>query len=218
MLLGTVPVEADGSAYFRVPAGKPLLFQAVDGEGRAVQGMRSLAYFQPGERRSCFGCHEPREVVPEARSPLATRRGPSTIEPGPDGSRPWSFQRLVQPVIRERCDRCHDGNVAKPDLAALPEEEFTRAYRNLRPYVRWYEWGGDSIDGVTTRPGRMPADESPLVEILKDSHHADIGLEDEEIRRLYLWLDGNAAFYGVYDDDGRVAQLRGETVAEPEVQ
>ena len=29
-LLGTVPVEADGSAYFRVPSGVPVLFQAVD--------------------------------------------------------------------------------------------------------------------------------------------------------------------------------------------
>ena len=34
MLLGTVPVEEDGSAYFRAPAGKPLAFQAVDAGAR----------------------------------------------------------------------------------------------------------------------------------------------------------------------------------------
>ncbi|MEA3227355.1 MAG: hypothetical protein U9Q07_15500, partial [Planctomycetota bacterium] len=60
MLLGTVPVEADGSAYFRAPAQKPIYFQAVDETGRAVQSMRSVTYLQPGERRSCTGCHEPR--------------------------------------------------------------------------------------------------------------------------------------------------------------
>ena len=49
MLLGTVPVEVDGSAYFRVPARRPPYFQAVDAEGRAVQGMRSVTYLQPGD-------------------------------------------------------------------------------------------------------------------------------------------------------------------------
>jgi hypothetical protein len=52
-LLGTVPVESDGSAWFRVPAGKPLYFQAVDAQGRAVQTMRSIAYLQPVSAASC---------------------------------------------------------------------------------------------------------------------------------------------------------------------
>ena len=73
MLLGTVPVEADGSAYFRAPARKPLYFQAVDAGGRAVQGMRSVVYLQPGERRGCVGCHErPGTVL--ARPPDDGRR------------------------------------------------------------------------------------------------------------------------------------------------
>ena len=55
MFLGSVPVEEDGSAYFRAPARKPLYLQAVDAEGRAVQGMRSVLYLQPGERRGCVG-------------------------------------------------------------------------------------------------------------------------------------------------------------------
>jgi len=43
-VLGTVPVEADGSALFEVPARTPVLFQALDARGRAVQTMRSLVY------------------------------------------------------------------------------------------------------------------------------------------------------------------------------
>ena len=100
MLLGTVPVEADGSAYFQVPARKPLYFQAVDGQGRAVQGMRSVTYVQPGERRSCVGCHERPGTMPGAAQPMALQRAVSKPQRGPDGSRPWSYPRLVQPGAR----------------------------------------------------------------------------------------------------------------------
>ena len=63
-VLGTVPVEPDGSAYFRAPAGIPLAFQALDERGMAVQTMRSLTYLQPGEQAGCVGCHEQRTHGP----------------------------------------------------------------------------------------------------------------------------------------------------------
>ena len=100
MLLGTVPVESDGSAYFRAPAGKLLYFQAVDASGRAVAGMRSVTYLQPGERRSCVGCHEPQQTTPVPRQAVASLRKPSRIEPGPDGTQPFGYVRLVQPGAR----------------------------------------------------------------------------------------------------------------------
>ena len=57
-VLGTVPVEKDGSAYFEAPVGKSLYFQALDAQGRAVQSMRSITYVHPGEQLTCVGCHE----------------------------------------------------------------------------------------------------------------------------------------------------------------
>ena len=72
-ILGTVPVEADGSARFLVPASRPLLFQALDADGFAYQTMRSVTYVQPGERISCVGCHERPTSPPADRG----RRGPS---------------------------------------------------------------------------------------------------------------------------------------------
>jgi len=83
MLLGTVPVEADGSAYFRVPARKPLYFQAVDAEGRAVQTMRSVTYVQPGERRGCVAAtNAPGRWLPIGPwSPSAGRPRPSPPAP-----------------------------------------------------------------------------------------------------------------------------------------
>jgi len=204
MLLGTVPVEADGSAYFRAPARRPLYFQAVDASGRAVQGMRSAAYLQPGERRGCVGCHEPTGTAPPNKPLLALRREPSRIRPGPDGSRPWSFQRLVQPVLEKHCVRCHDGKMGNPcDLTGKPAGEFTASYENLKSHVRWYEWGGASIHQIVTRPGNLPADRSPLGGILDDENHAgQVRLSESERRRIYLWLDGNASFFGSYSRGG----------------
>jgi hypothetical protein len=217
MLLGTVPVEADGSAHFRAPARTPLAFQAVDAAGRAVQGMRSVTYLQPGERRSCVGCHEPIGNTPKVSEPAAMKREPSEIEAGPDGSKPWSFNRLIQPILDARCIRCHDGGEASPvpDLKPTLTETFTVAYESLRPYVRWYEWGDDSIQFIVSKPGDMPSDKSRLPGILADANHGDIGLSDAEMRSIYLWLDGNAAFYGGYGSGTILAQQKGAAVGIP---
>ncbi|UCD52058.1 MAG: hypothetical protein JSW27_05350, partial [Phycisphaerales bacterium] len=139
MLLGTIPVESDGSAYFRAPARKPLYFQAIDAAGRAVQSMRSVTYLQPGERQGCVGCHEPRRATTTHQSavPLAMRRAPSAIAPGPDGTRPFSFVRLVQPILDKHCARCHDGSEGadKSQLVLTGESagDFTESYQNLKP-------------------------------------------------------------------------------------
>lgn len=222
LLLGAVPVESDGSARFRAPARKPLYFQAVDADGKAVQTMRSITYLQPGESRGCIGCHEQPGTVASTLPVLAARRPPSRIVPGPDGSRPLSYVRLVQPVLDRHCVSCHDGT-AGPNQSALaltgePAHPFTRSYENLKPFVRWHEWGGASISQTATRPGQAGADASPLTRVLNDPTHAPLGLPEAEVRRLYLWLDANAPFYGVYAQEAQLAQHRGEAVAVPEVQ
>jgi len=225
MLLGTVPVESDGSAYFRAPAEKPLYFQAVDENGRAVQSMRSVTYLQPGERQGCVGCHEPRHQTTalESARPLAMRRAPSRIEPGPAGTRPFSFPQLVQPILDKHCVSCHDGRPGDGKsplvLTGEPAGHFTTSYEALKPFVKWYEWGGASIEPIVTRPGRIGADVSPLTEILTDSVHAEsVALTDTETRKLYIWLDGNVPFYGTYGVDEQLAQQHGKTVSAPILQ
>ena len=224
MMLGTVPVEADGSAYFRAPARKPLYFQALDKEGRAVQSMRSVTYLQPGEHRSCLGCHEPRGTVPtNKQNLLALKRPSSKIKPGPDGTRPFSYPRLVQPVLDRRCVRCHDGTTGDLKsplvLTGEPAGSFSKSYESLKPYIRWYEWGGSSITQVVTRPGRIGADESPLLNVLKDPKHSKhVNLDKEEQDRLYIWLDGNVPFYGTYDEKQQLAQKNGQAIPLPRIQ
>ena len=81
-ILGTVPVEEDGSAHFVLPALKEVFFQALDEDGLAVQSMRSATWVQPGEQMLCKGCHEPRsQAAPSSqRPPLALERPPSILQ------------------------------------------------------------------------------------------------------------------------------------------
>ncbi|MBN1804823.1 MAG: hypothetical protein JW837_06200 [Sedimentisphaerales bacterium] len=224
MMLGTVPVETDGSAYFRAPARKPLYFQAVDESGRAVQSMRSVTYLQPGERRSCVGCHEPRGATSgNEQSPLALQREPSRIHSGPDGTRPFSYPRLVQPVLDRHCIECHDGKAgdlkSQPVLTSEPAGTFSKSYENLRKYVRWYEWGGKSITQIVTRPGLIGADQSPLLKTLEDPIHTKhVHMSEEECQRIYIWLDANASFYGTYEQEQQLAQKNGQAVSPPSIQ
>jgi hypothetical protein len=78
-VLGTVPVEEDGSAYLTVPANREMFFQALDEKGLAIQSMRSATYLHAGERLVCAGCHEPknRAPVPGNRGEIGGNRGKS---------------------------------------------------------------------------------------------------------------------------------------------
>ncbi|MBQ7815441.1 MAG: hypothetical protein IJ387_13235 [Thermoguttaceae bacterium] len=238
LYLGSVPVEADGSAHFKAPSRKPLYIQAVDETGRAVQTMRSEVYLQDGESRGCVGCHEQAGYTGQnvETQSLALGRAASEIAPSPRDARPFSFPRLIQPILDHACVSCHraadvndatDENATTsdalpavaPDLTGAVEGEFTRSYDALKPYLRWYEWGGASIQQVATLPGRCGADESPLTAILDDENHRDLpNFADANRRTLYLWLDANVPFYGVYNRRERQKILNGERVAPPRLQ
>ena len=96
---------------------------------------------------------------------------------------------------------------------------FSNAYNNLTEYTRWYQWGGDTIAPIASRPGEGGADMSRLTEILDDADHGGkIGLSDEDRRALYLWMDANVPFYGTAESGTRAAELEGRPVAMPPVQ
>lgn len=118
-VLGTVPVEEDGSASFQMPAGVEVYFQALDERGCAVQTMMSGAFAHAGEHLACQGCHESKlESLPRPQNPpLALRRPPSKLQPEPAGSFPITFPRLVQPVLNARCLPCHSKEPKAPDLS-----------------------------------------------------------------------------------------------------
>ncbi len=220
-VIGTVPVEDDGSAYFTVPAVRELFFQALDENGCAVQSMRSATWVQPGEKLTCIGCHEPKNQAPaqaKTMSVKALQRPPSVPVPGVDGTRPFSYPRLVQPVLDKHCVTCHAKNLDKgaPPLdrevvtAKLPRP--TKVYRSYDSLIHKYAFW-DYGDPYRTTPGQFGALASKLYPMLKKGHK-DVKLSDEEMQRIVVWLDSVSNFYGVYEKEGGELQLAGE-IAHP---
>jgi hypothetical protein len=109
-ILGTVPVNKDGSVYFKAPSGKMLYFQLLDEYYRALQTMRSFTGLMPGERRGCIGCHEQRTNAPPNRRSEALASAPAEITPPPWGDESIGYERFVQPVLDRYCGRCHQGD------------------------------------------------------------------------------------------------------------
>jgi cytochrome c553 len=142
-IVGTVPVEPDGSASFRVPANTPLAVQPLDERGRALQLMRSWFTVMPGEVKSCVGCHESQNTAPLLRQVQALRGQPGEIAPWYGPPRGFDFEREVQPVLDKYCVSCHDGKQttvggrAKPDLRALA---LRPDYKGILTNVpQWYD-------------------------------------------------------------------------------
>jgi hypothetical protein len=224
-VLGTVPVESDGSAHFVVPAGKEVFFQALDEQGLAVQSMRSGTHFQPGETRVCMGCHEPKQRAPRTGpiESLATRRPPSRLQSDVDGTNPFSYARLVQPVLNDYCVECHAKNADTAiRLDAEPMQVVGQAYMDLNttyyasyvslaPQFGFYAYGDAGGRTHRTTPGQFGARASKLYELLTKGHF-DVNLPAEDLHRLTVWLDSCSMFYGVYEEEGGAAQLRGEIV------
>jgi hypothetical protein len=202
-VLGTVPVEPDGSAYFRVPAGVILFFQALDARGLAVQTMRGATHVQPGQTLSCIGCHERREEAPPARVALASTREPSRLTAGPEGSWPLRFDRLVQPVLDRQCVSCHHPKAADA-VAAKFDLTPAKAYATLVAYGKpsafdqvWAAYRrGYSVpgDGIAQRSALRALLEAP-------QKHYDVTLDADARERLYTWLDTYAQRLGHFSDD-----------------
>ncbi|MGN1274692.1 MAG: hypothetical protein ACI4UF_08875, partial [Thermoguttaceae bacterium] len=215
-VIGTVPVEEDGSAHFTVPAQVELFFQALDENGNAVQSMRSGTYFQPGDHVSCVGCHEPKGQITRSSStlPIAFSRPASTPVPEVEGSRPVNFPELVQPVLDKHCVECHEKPESKTfSLTGKPlykknSSAFSHSYYNL-VFNDWafYDYG----NSVRTIPGEFGANKSRLLPLLDQGHYG-VKLSDEERHRIALWLDMLSPFYSVYEPEQQNKQLKGEKV------
>lgn len=199
-ILGTVPVEEDGSAYFEAPGNTFVFFQALDGEGRMVQTMRSGAYVQPGELYGCVGCHEDRvNTAPRAdmAKPLAMRKAPAKLEGWHGPARKFSFQREIQPIFDRKCTSCHDyGKKAgeKLNLAGDRDLVFCASYMDLwsKGVVNCVGAGNAEI----LQPYTWGSVKSKLTQKVRAGHG---GLTAEEIGKLETWVDINAPYYPCYE-------------------
>jgi len=199
-ILGTVPVEADGSAVFRVPANTPISIQPLDADGKALQLMRSWMTVMPGEIVSCVGCHETQSTGPPNQRTIAAGKQPSEIEPWHGPARGFSFRREVQPVLDKYCISCHDGGKRKDDLE-IPylraEQGRFYAYKNGVPKADIIFEGGLESDLRILAPGEFSADTTELIQMLTKGHHG-VKLDSEAWQRIITWIDLNAPCHGTW--------------------
>lgn len=195
-LLGTVPVEEDGSVIFKAPANTPISIQPIDKDGVAVQWMRSWVTGQPGEVVSCIGCHEDQNQIPIPKRVIASQKAPNAITPPEGGVRSFTFDLEIQPILDRACIACHNGEKAF-DLRGGKKDKYGygTSYLNFHPYI--HRQGGEG-DMVVLQPYEYHPNTSELVRLLKRGHH-NVKLTEKEWRTLYNWIDYNAPDKGYFE-------------------
>lgn len=199
-LLGEVPVEADGSAIFTIPANTPVSLQPIDSLGRAIQWMRSWFVGMPGETVSCVGCHEDQNLMPIPKRTLASTKKPSKIEVPEGGVRPFTFELEIQPILDRACVACHNSDKAAGGKNFTGGRynnryKFSDSYLDFHPY--FYRQGPEA-DMYVLVPYEFNASNSEMVQMLKNGHHG-VKLTDKEWKTLYNWIDFNAPYHSSFD-------------------
>jgi HEAT repeat protein len=168
--LGTVPLTPDGSFFIEVPADRPISFQAVDAEGRSELNEMSWIYVRPGERRSCVGCHQPRQAAPAIGAGV----------PRAMGARP---ARLLG---QGRPHRFRGNNAAVSGLMDLQFERF-REVASVDLYTDAAQAPGGSKGGAA---GGRGAETAALAAQLRGP---DASLKISAAQRLAIFRDRSAA-------------------------
>jgi len=210
--LGLVPVDPDGSAHFRVPAGKVVYFQALDADLNELQRMRSVVQMQPGEQRSCIGCHEDRRLAPAVARKTALRREPDTPRPPPWGAVPFAYESVVQPVLDRHCVRCHTaGHPRNLDLSGrLDADRVPASYRTFirAGLVHYLDYQYNAGGNEKKPPLSFGVCKSEVVKVLAAGHHG-VSLSADEWHALKCWIDLNCPLWPDYKlrEERRGAEL-----------
>ncbi len=228
-VIGTVPIEQDGSVSFYAPSGRALHFQLLDEKYRALQTMRSFTGVMPGERRGCVGCHESHSRAPQDHAPsIALASKPRQITAPPWGQDTVSYVRYVQPVLDQFCGDCHQGD---GDAKKVLDLTFRPGYLMFNePYVTLTgkpTWGKPYVMPKTQIPGWGIADtlmveafgqrdpkayqtpapmtrlshKSRLIDIASSGKHYKVKVDPVSLRKLIAWIDTMCPYRG--DDEVR---------------
>lgn len=231
-ILGTVPVEPDGSAFFEVPADRPLTFVALDENNNSVKRMMSFTTVQKGETLSCIGCHETRETAPPSGEvPLAFRApSPVQITPLPENiPEIYDFPRDVQPVLDKYCISCHnpDNRQGGVILTGDYSTEVSLSYYTLAVRKQFFVGGdmekgnyaprklGDPVSPIMWKLGDRQKDVTlvnafsndttvwpSLVEKSGTNPHYGINMTQAERDVIKYWVNTGGQYAGTYASQG----------------
>jgi hypothetical protein len=199
-ILGTVPVEPDGSAFMELPANRPVFFIALDQDDNAVKRMHSFTSVVPGEMTCCVGCHEERTNTPQKVSPLAPLavRKPAN-KPKPIDGIPqlFDFPRDIQPILDRHCVECHnpDNRSGKVLLTGDHGPIYSHSYMMLSTRKQFID--GRNSNKTNHPPYAIGACKSPLMKMVLEGHN-DVKLSEIEKKKIRFWIESAAAYPGTY--------------------
>ncbi|HLX61027.1 MAG TPA: hypothetical protein VKX17_07070 [Planctomycetota bacterium] len=199
-IAGTVPVEADGSAYVELPALRSFFFVALDENDLSVKRMQSFLTVQPGEVSSCVGCHEQRTRTPQympSSTVQAATRAPSKVEPILDVPDVLDFPRDIQPILDRHCLKCHDYDKRDGDVILSGDHGpmFSHSYFTLT--IRNQVADGRNRPKSNYAPRMLGSSASPLMKKLDPSHYG-VQVSALERKTIRLWIDSAGAYPGTY--------------------
>jgi hypothetical protein len=201
---GTVPVDANGSAYFKAPSNTELYFIALDASGKEIQRMGSVAQITTGETAACIGCHEDRLAPPKlgAERMARMKSPPDTITPPPWGAGPVNYVKQVQPILDKYCIKCHTGAKAGKavDLTGDKTRFFSMSYESLtRGGQVAYYYINKGPNGIF--PAMATGSWISKITKLLESNHGEhkVKVDDASKRCIYAWIDANVPYYGTWE-------------------
>jgi hypothetical protein len=136
-ILGTTPVEKDGSFQIRVPSDIPLKFQLLDKNYLAVRSQETWTWVMGNENRGCIGCHEDPELSPPNIMVDAVVKPPVDLTKPPEQRQKIDFIHQIVPIIESKCatDNCHASGMTKPSFAGVKndanKQEILQIYTTL---------------------------------------------------------------------------------------
>ncbi|MHB8901838.1 MAG: HzsA-related protein [Thermoguttaceae bacterium] len=203
-VLGTVPVEEDGSAHLDVPALRSLFFVALDQNDMAVKRMQSFLTVQPGEVSGCVGCHEQRSrtVLPPGDA-LALRRRASAIEPIDDCPDVFDFPRDIQPILDRLCVDCHGyeksgrGGPYAGGLILAGDRGPMFSHSYVAMTVRELFVDGRDKPESNYAPRTIGSSASRILKMLDGSHY-EVKATEHDKKMMRLWIEVGAPYPGTY--------------------
>ena len=203
-VLGTVPVEEDGSAYLELPALRAMFFVALDENDMAVKRMQSFLTVQPGEMTSCVGCHEQRTqtFLPTANL-AALDRKPSPIEPIAGCPDVFDFPRDVQPIMDSLCVDCHGYQATesggpyagKVVLSGDRGPMFSHAYFTMTVNRLFND---NRNQATSNHPPRTLGSAASRIFKMVDGSHYGVEATEQQKKMLRLWIEVGAPYPGTY--------------------
>ena len=208
-VVGTVPVNPDGSAFFELPALRSFFFIAMDHDGKPVKRMHSFTTAMPGETTSCIGCHETRMTAPKSgmqadmQSQLMQllARTPSKPLPVSDIPDVFDFPRDIQPILDVHCVSCHNNDRADAGVNLVGDwgPVYTTSYLTLSGRNMF----GDNRNRPESNfaPYEIGSCASKLYKMIEQEHQG-VKLSEPQKKIVRFWLDAGANYAGTYAANG----------------